>query len=470
VARPGDKAALARALLLWLGRVVEHPVVLLLLFRFAEALWRRWLARQRLVKCQRQVLPAASSELDTELLQGCLLTAEDLLTLGRMEKRVLFTRPLREVLCGNDYLVRKLVEAGNQCQQQGRNCMVLRLLGPDERFHILQHCVDACAELFGTNYMHHNALGGGHNDLFKQIWYCVTVMAPSRPSTSRKRSESLGSVGSGRAAHGRNTCTFIDMSRSPRPMLRIVMVNESELRRVADGKLIPPRWGCFNSRHQERYRMLEDFARNFHKQLLRSPSDGVLSPKGRDSRSNPRMVPKPDGGTLRRVNTQEYGLAPIDGGDNSDSGDALALPVEVARYESADLSRLSGHLPNQDAPAFKFRPKSRYHSGPATHTAASDGGPKSRSASKEAALGDDVDNCFLRLHVPHFIGRYAPKEPPAAGGGLAIGPPRLAFDTRPIETMPVSLKAFMSRGAENAAEDTQGFQLPMGVRRRQMAK
>merc|ERR1712118_619910 len=90
---------------------------------------------------------------------------------------------------------------------------------------------------------------------------------PARPS-DRKAS----AMSTAQKVHNKNSqCTFTDMSRKPRETLMVLMVNESEIRRIADGKLMPPKWGFFNNRHAERYRMLLDIAGNFNLQLRRSP-------------------------------------------------------------------------------------------------------------------------------------------------------------------------------------------------------
>merc|ERR1719401_3110312 len=109
------------------------------------------------------------------------------------------------------------------------------------------------------------------------------------------------------------TCTFTDMSRTPRATLRIEIVNETELRMIADGKLQPPSWGFFNRRHGERYRLLKDFAANFQRQLVSTPANTRGAPSrnpftsertnradatGAQSGSSGAMA-RPDGGALK---------------------------------------------------------------------------------------------------------------------------------------------------------------------------
>merc|ERR1719298_235681 len=103
------------------------------------------------------------------------------------------------------------------------------------------------------------------------------------------------------------------MTRMPRGTLRVTLVNESELRRVSDGKLRPPSWGFFNDRHAERFRMITDFARNFQKQLVRTSTDSrsisSRSPFTSD-KVHSKSESKPDGGLMKRVSSvPNMGLA-----------------------------------------------------------------------------------------------------------------------------------------------------------------
>jgi len=222
-----------------------------------------------------------------------------------VEKRTLFQKPLAEVLGGNRYLVHELLRTATLCRQRGRNCLVMRLLGPDEKYEILQDCLNTVSSLFGQNFVHFNALGDNSSNSFKSTWYCLTVMTPTRPEKPEPRRPLR--YGELPASDKSETCTFTDMTRMPRATLRIVLVNETELRRIADGKLRPPSWGFFNSRHAERYRMLTDFAANFQKQLLCTSADGrkinernpFTSEKVHHERPSSRT--KPDGGAFHRV-------------------------------------------------------------------------------------------------------------------------------------------------------------------------
>ncbi|CAE7250825.1 Catsper1 [Symbiodinium sp. CCMP2456] len=299
-----------------------------------------------------------------DLVQGCLLTAENLLNLGRVEKRTLFQVSASKLLNRNEHLVSVLKDAAKRCHEQSHNCLVARWLPPDERYHILQASINAMSSLLGPNYVHQNALGD--TDLFKSTWYCVTIMTPTRAENHLPDEQKVSAT-----TQSLETCTFTDMTRTPRPTLRICLVHESELRGISDGKLQPPSWGFFNSRHAERYRMLCDFSRNFQQQLVRTPADSKsLNSRSpfTSERAHKAATPafKPDGGMMKRIVSQpnlqllQKGVPQMSigmGRIGRDGGEAEHVKVAAATADEADRSK-----------------------------------------------GACDDNCFLRLHVPHYVG------------------------------------------------------------------
>eukprot|EP00747_Dinoflagellata_sp_TGD_P058879 gnl/TRDRNA2_/TRDRNA2_151330_c1_seq1.p1 gnl/TRDRNA2_/TRDRNA2_151330_c1~~gnl/TRDRNA2_/TRDRNA2_151330_c1_seq1.p1 ORF type:complete len:497 (-),score=63.24 gnl/TRDRNA2_/TRDRNA2_151330_c1_seq1:9-1454(-) len=347
--------------------ITRHPILVLLFIRVLKEIFH-FVARRKLYVLSRRRVLGGADEIDFEVVQGCLLSTEELISLGRVEKRTLFTRSMLDLLGGNTYLVDQLRKAANQCRQANGNCIVTRYLPPDEKYHILQASLNATSALFAANYVYMNAMNAESEDLFKSTWYCVTIMMPTRPEAKK------GSKARGRAVE---TCTFTDMSRVPRQTLRVVLANESEVRRIADGKLRPPSWGFFNNRHAERYRMLVDFARNFQKQLVRTSANSkqmnTRSPFTSEKvyMAGPSVSEQSDGGLMKRVQSQpslsamassKGGLSAMDrrGGSvkNTAAGFQRTVSDEVVSMEETDTGD-----------------------------------------------GATEDNCFLRLHVPHFVGK-----------------------------------------------------------------
>eukprot|EP00445_Apocalathium_hangoei_P059017 CAMPEP_0204097230 /NCGR_PEP_ID=MMETSP0360-20130528/192340_1 /ASSEMBLY_ACC=CAM_ASM_000342 /TAXON_ID=268821 /ORGANISM="Scrippsiella Hangoei, Strain SHTV-5" /LENGTH=503 /DNA_ID=CAMNT_0051046577 /DNA_START=36 /DNA_END=1548 /DNA_ORIENTATION=- len=440
VGRSGSGAPSLVAAVLALARgsyvaAARQPLLLLLVLRIVQELCNVWV-RRRMLSFGRLRVRGLAEEIDSELIQGCLLSTENLLSLGRVEKRTIFTRPLLEVLAGtgtlsrswseelksaadghirastlleswivgiqeaagtrpllevlggNRYLVQELVRGAQECRRRSHNCMVARWLPPDERYHALQACLNEVSSLFGTNFVHFNALDGDTHGLFKSTWYCLTLATPTRPDIKRHEPmpplTARGSLSGGRP---NDTCTFTDMSRQPRPTLRVLLINESEIRRIADGKLRAPSFGFFNTRHAERYRMLVDFARNFQKQLVRASVDSGASnsrspfTSEKVSQAQPSQsqhLQRPDGGMMKRVHSQPSMMNHVRTGSHqhnlSSGGSTNSLKTAG---NAADGSPFSPTLEGD-------------------RTTKADGGAE--------------ECCFLRLHVPHFVGRSAHSE------------------------------------------------------------
>jgi len=351
---------------------VHRPMVVLILIHLYDIFRRYWIRRQQYQLGILQVQGNAQ-QVESELIQGCLISTEHLLTLGRVEKRTLFTRQLLDVLEGNSYLVQELLKAAEKCQKSGCRSMVTRWLPPDERYHVLQACLNAVSSLFGPNFVHFNALNGERSSLFKSTWYCITVTMPTRPrdcDEAQQRQQRQASM----------TAAASDITSSRRPALRVTLVNESELRRIADGKLSPPSWGFFNSRHATRYHVIEDFAKNFQMQLVRTPADG--KPVGERSQFISETVhvatPRPDGGLMKRVQSQPN-LVQASHRRSDQKGRNTILAKSVC---SSQLNEQTGSGVAKNADLIQ------------ACTTAGD------EDTETVAEG----NCFLRLHVPHYVG------------------------------------------------------------------
>lgn len=354
----------------------DRPLLLIFGLRLFEELLRWWASRRQFNIMRLQVF-RQTDDVDVEVIQGCLLSLDHLVNMGRVEKRTLFTKSLLELLGGNRYLVHELLQATQTARQQSRNCLVVRFLPEDAKYHVLQACLNEVSALFGQNFVHFNALDGDTSGVFKSTWYGLTVMTPTRPpsrSTSQKRGSDLAE------GDAKETMTFTDMSRMPRATLRIALVNESELRRISDGKLRPPSWGFFNERHEERFRMINDFAKNFGKQLVRTSADArsinernPFTSEKVHSKTAPEA--KQDGGHMKRV--------------QSVPNMGMAMAMSKSRSGSKDLVTQSSE---SDLGANRERRASRDEKW-------------DQKEGKETDVGViSENNCFLRLHVPHFLG------------------------------------------------------------------
>jgi len=387
----GPRASFLMLLRAFFNMTKDRPVLLLIMLRVLEEFSRWWLRRRQFNICRLQIL-RETDEVDIDVVQGCLLSLEQLMSMGRVEKRTLFTKPILEVLRGNEYLRHELRRATIACRQQSSNCLVMRWLPADPKYHTLQACLNEVSSLFGQNFVHFNALDGETTNLFKSTWYCLTVMMPTRDTRAPQKKEMRRNSSTQKAVRGGEvdtTCTFTDMTRQPRATLRVVLVNETELRRVADGKLRPPAYGFFNERHAERFRMITDFGRNFQKQLIRTPA-------------NSRSMHERNPFTSEKVHTQSLPESKPDGGHMKR---VHSVPnMNVAAMSTSRGSRKSLSMSNKDLLGLK----STEDSGNASSNL------EDRWEQTEAE-GEAVseNNCFLRLHIPHYIGHKEVQSHPA---------------------------------------------------------
>lgn len=438
--------------------VFRHPVLLLLLLRALEALYRYWV-RRRLLRLGRLRVLNMTDEIDGELIQGCLLSTERLLEMGRVEKRTLFTQSLISFFSENVYLAGELVKAAQKCRRKSKNCMVTRWMPEDEKYHSLQAALNAVSSLFGANFVHFNALDGDASGLFKSTWYCLTLTTPTRLPHDKRAEPSPSSSFSFSGNVVDNTCTFTDMSRIPRPTLRVLLVNETELRRIGDNKLRPPNWGFFNSRHAERYRMLVDFARNFQKQLVRTSADGRAmnerNPFTSEKVHKQKQPPKPDGGLMKRVHSVPHKMGILGQAAKDNSAHGEGLPTFGAAGSKADRSASQG-------------------------------------AEELDADRCNEYNCFLRVHVPHYVG-YAVGHAGGSHKGLPAissspgspakeaAPPPMLPDGGPPTFGPRDVEAggddaygsdsagFLPPPARQRGRNGSGERSPMGAPRRRIA-
>jgi len=280
--------------------------------------------------------------------------------------------------------------------------------------------------LFGPNFVHFNALDGDTSNLFKCTWYCLTLMTPTRPYSAKPSGHDPGRPGKRRLSvtnvpgDAKETCTFTDMTRIPRATLRVCLVNESELRRISDGKLRPPSWGFFNDRHAERFRMVQDFARNFQKQLVRTSADPRTieqrNPFTSEKVSNNNLPEsKPDGGLMKRVQSVPN----------------MGVAASMSRNRSSPKDMSLGGSFLQSSGNLSSEGKTTQDEKWDQNAAEEDAGA---NASSE-------NNCFLRLHVPHFLGF---KESSSRQGSSSVDltiqapPASLNFGPKTPELSPAS--------------------------------
>lgn len=184
---------------------------------------------------------------DMSYIQTCVLSTEHL-ALGRVEKRTLSTQRLID-LFPNEEMRRKVLEAANKCNEE--QPMLTQFLDHENKWHILNTCTNAVSQLFAPYHVFFNE-ARRHPSYYQSSWYCFTLTCQRTSGSGRffitpyKPVYQKDDVGVLR--------------------IRIVMMNEQELRQVACGEIEPPS-AFFNARHEGRYNVIQRFSDMFLRQL-----------------------------------------------------------------------------------------------------------------------------------------------------------------------------------------------------------
>jgi len=204
--------------------------------------WLRWRRGKR--EWQQHV--------DLSEMQACLLSTEHLARLGRIEKRTLFVKALSKVF-RNPYILNQVLEAGERAAHS--DGIVLHELGNEDKWHVLNTCTNRLSACFAPYHIFFNE-ARREDSTYKSAWYCFTLTCAQT------------------AAPGRWAVT---PSRPVAPQddvgvmrIRIVLINEQELRDIASGAIEAPSFGFFNGRHKARWDVCVRFAELFQRQLQRA--------------------------------------------------------------------------------------------------------------------------------------------------------------------------------------------------------
>lgn len=227
----------------------------------AESLWRR--------------------HVDFSSVQACVLSTEHLKSLGRVEKRTLFVKPISEVF-RNEYILARLIEAAQKAAASD-DPVLLTKLSPEDKWHVLNTCTNNLSACFAPYHIFFNEARRAQS-YYKSAWYCFTLTCEQTEATGRWFITPMKPVGEGDCGSLR---------------IRIVLMNEQELREIASGDLEAPAT-MFNGRHESRWQTASRFAELFQRQLtkVRGPDAedwgqnlcGSLRKKGNKAASSNRLV------------------------------------------------------------------------------------------------------------------------------------------------------------------------------------
>lgn len=210
-------------------------------------------------------------------IQACVMSTEHL-ALGRVEKRTLFTKKLSEVF-PNQETRSRILEAAGKCSED--HPILTMFLSQEDKWHILTTCTNQLSALFAPYHVFFNE-ARRNPSYYRSAWYCFTLTCQRTCGTGRffitpfkPVKEDVGTL-----------------------RIRIVLMNEMELRQIACGE-IEPSTTYFNGRHQGRYKVVERFADLFIRQLERvtgqyAEADWGKNFCGRLSAKIPAEKPKSD--------------------------------------------------------------------------------------------------------------------------------------------------------------------------------
>jgi hypothetical protein len=190
-----------------------------------------------------------SSHSDLGQIQACLLSAEHLPELGRVEKRTLLVKDLNTFFGGNEFVVQKLLAAA--AKTTNTEPILTKFLENSDKWHVLVSAMNQISSLFAAYHVFFNEARRCES-YYRSAWYCFTLTCSRSP------------------AHGRFFITPYKpvVSEDVGALrIRIIMVNEQELRDISSGAISPPAWGFFNERHKFRWDIMKRFSELFERQL-----------------------------------------------------------------------------------------------------------------------------------------------------------------------------------------------------------
>lgn len=194
------------------------------------------------------------AHVDFGQIQVCLLSTEHLTELGRVEKRTLQVKDLDSFFGNNTYVVEKLLDAAHRSIADN-NPILTQYLDNGDKWHILNACTNMISSLFAPYHVFFNE-ARRYPSNYRSAWYCFTLTCTRTASQGRyfitPFRPAVGDIGALR--------------------IRIVLVNEQELRDICAGEIAPPAWGFFNDRHKERWSSLKSFSELFENQLRKLSS------------------------------------------------------------------------------------------------------------------------------------------------------------------------------------------------------
>jgi len=302
-----------------------------LLGKFAQRFYDWWLKRRR-VNWQR----LWRRHVDFSDVQACILTTEHLQSLGRVEKRTLFVKPISEVF-RNEYILSQVLETAEKAAASGEP-MLVPLLSAEDKWHVLTTCANHLSSCFAPYHVFFNEARRTES-FYKSAWYCFTLTCAQTSSAGRWFITPRNPVGA----------EDVGMLR-----IRILMMNEQEVREVAAGAVEPPSFGFFNGRHESRWKVIVRFSELFGRQVRRVTGMDVLAAESSDWGPNlcGKLASRKHGGSNVRLASLEH--APVPEYEPEDNAVLrIHIPFPSAAHEEMPDERRQEECVSKDVVLFE---------------------------------------------------------------------------------------------------------------------
>eukprot|EP00811_Abedinium_folium_P003249 NODE_12988_length_1192_cov_5.153991.p1 GENE.NODE_12988_length_1192_cov_5.153991~~NODE_12988_length_1192_cov_5.153991.p1 ORF type:complete len:291 (-),score=47.00 NODE_12988_length_1192_cov_5.153991:196-1068(-) len=251
-------------------RDVARILVMAFLAECIQRLWQKLQARRSLVRNRIRW----EARVEMGVLQACLLTAVNVGSCGRIEKRTLFMKRLTDVFSNKHVL--SLITAAAQ-KTTPENPFVVQHMQLQDRWHILNLVQNHVSSLFGPYHLFSEQVSN-----YESSWFVFTLLGTRTSASGRFFITPRRTVAASED---------VGFKR-----IRVILVHEQELRSICCGDIAPTEF--FSKRHEARWLIMKHFGEVFENQLT-----CVVKPTGpmdiRVQSWGPNLC-----GTMKRVPTQ----------------------------------------------------------------------------------------------------------------------------------------------------------------------
>lgn len=181
---------------------------------------------------------------DLTTVQACLLSSSNLRTCGRVEKRTIFVKRLKDIF-PNEHVRDLVIEAAGKTTNE--NPFVCSHMRMQDRWHVLVQAQNHLSCVAGPYHLFANT---GSN--FQSAWYIFTLIGTRTKGSGRFFITPRHRVGA-------------DQDQGVM-RIRCVLVGEQELRNICSGEIQTQEF--FSERHKARWQIMKQLAERFEKQLM----------------------------------------------------------------------------------------------------------------------------------------------------------------------------------------------------------